>query len=420
MLLADTRAAVIPIPWVRILAIAFSQLVAWGTLYYAFAVVIGPMGAETGWTKPQMSGALSLGLAISGLSAYFVGRWIDARGGRGLMAAGALLGAVSLALWSRITDLWQLYAVWALIGIASAMTLYEAAFAVTARMIPGNYRRGITLITLLGGLASTVFIPLTHWLCENLSWRPALLVLALVELAICVTTALLVLPRASDQARAVASVTEPAERGMMLARVSRQPVFWLLVVSYLSYAFFYTSLLFNLLPMLESYGFAAAAAVGLYSLIGPSQVAGRLCVFVVDRLLPIAVAGLVGTLLPVAAMLVLMSIQPDSSLALLFPTLFGAGMGIKTLVQATAAPEFLGETSYGALQGMIMLPVLVAQAAAPFIAAYLWQATGGYGLLQSVLLMAAIVSALAFALAAWLSISGRYAAKDIADTSGTA
>jgi MFS family permease len=403
MLLTDAPAGVSPLPWLRITALAFSQLVAWGTLYYAFAVIIGPMGAETGWTKPEMNGALSVGLAVSGIVAYSVGRWIDKHGGRGLMAVGALLGALSLVLWSFITELWQLYAVWILIGIASAMTLYEAAFAVTARMIPGNYRRGITAITLLGGLASTVFIPLTHWLCQTLEWREALLVLAVIELAICATTAFLVLPSASDHGFRPQSLGESARRSMVLSRVAGHPVFWLLIVSYVAYAFFYTSLLFSLLPMVESYGFTAAAAIMLYSLIGPAQVAGRLFIFAVDRVVPTSIAGLAGTLLPVAAMAVLMSAAPGSPWAMLFPILFGAGMGIKTLVQATAAPEFLSEKEYGALQGIISLPALASQAAAPFIAAYLWQRTGNYDLLQSVLLGASILSALAFALAAWLS-----------------
>ena len=106
---------------------------------------------------------------------------------------------------------------------------------------------------------------------------------------------------------------------------------------------------------------------------------------------------------PIFAMIVLMSVNPESPWSFLFPVLFGAGMGIKTLVQATAAPEFLGEKEYGALQGIIMLPVLASQAAAPFVAAYLWQLGGGYGLLQSVLMAAAVVSALAFVLAAWLA-----------------
>lgn len=256
-------AAAQPVPWPRIIGLSASQLVAWGVLYYAFAVIVEPMGAETGWTKPQMHGAQSLGLLLSGLSAYAVGRHIDRTGGRGVMLLGSVLGAVAVVLWSQVTSLWQLYAVSALIGVASAMSLYEAAFAVAARLAPGNYRRAITVITLLGGLASTAFIPLTHWLVSQLGWRHALLVLALIEVAICAAI-LFVLLRESAVSRLP---TKADARPSVFPLVRRQPVFWLLLVSYVCFAFFYTSLLFNLLPLLGEYGISAAAAVGLYALI---------------------------------------------------------------------------------------------------------------------------------------------------------
>lgn len=85
-------------PWPRIVGLAVSQLVSWGVLYCAFAVIVEPMGAETGWTKAEMHGAQSLGLVISGLAAYAVGRQIDRRGGRSLMTAGAILGSLAVVL----------------------------------------------------------------------------------------------------------------------------------------------------------------------------------------------------------------------------------------------------------------------------------------------------------------------------------
>jgi hypothetical protein len=75
-------------------------------------------------------------------------------------------------------------------------------------------------------------------------------------------------------------------------------------------------------------------------------------------------------------------------------------MGIKTIVQATAAPEFLGRAGYGALQGALMFPVYLAQAVSPLLAAWIWQLHGNYDLLEIVLLLAAGVSAAAFVLAA--------------------
>ncbi|WP_373503628.1 MFS transporter [Aestuariivirga sp.] len=388
-----------PIPWPRIIGLSVSQLVAWGVLYYAFAVIVEPMGAETGWTKPQIHGAQSLGLLVSGLSAYTVGRHIDRAGGRGVMLMGALLGAVAVVLWSQVTSLWQLYVVSVLIGVASAMALYEAAFAVAARLAPGNYRRAITVITLLGGFASTAFIPLTHWLVGQLGWRDALLVLALIEVAVCAAIPLVMLGENADSRVQVKSGVRPS----VFRLVRRQPVFWLLLVSYVCFAFFYTSLLFNLLPLLGAYGMSAAAAVGLYALIGPSQVTGRLGMFAIDRFIPTGAAGVFATALPVLAMLVLVSVSPMSTWFLAFPILFGAGMGIKTIVQATAAPEFLRIQEYGALQGLLAMPAQIVQAASPFFAALLWQWSGGYEALEFVLLATATVSALSFGLAAWLS-----------------
>jgi MFS family permease len=393
-----------PVPWPRIIGLSVSQLVAWGVLYYAFAVIVEPMGAETGWTKPQMHGAQSLGLLFSGLSAYAIGRQIDRTGGRGVMLFGAVLGAVAVALWSQVTSLWQLYAVSILIGVASAMALYEAAFAVAARLAPGNYRRAITVITLLGGLASTAFIPLTHWLFGQLGWRDALLVLAVIEVAICAAIPLVMLRESAVRRAPNKTDTRPS----VFPMVRRQPVFWFLLVSYVCFAFFYSSLLFSLLPLLAEYGMSAAAAVGLYALIGPSQVTGRLGMFAIDRFIPTGAAGVFATALPVLAMLVLISVSPMSPWFLAFPILFGAGMGIKTIVQATAAPEFLRIEEYGALQGLLAMPAQIVQAASPFVAAVLWQWSGDYEVLEFVLLTTASVSALFFGLAAWLSHHREY------------
>ncbi|HZF33964.1 MAG TPA: hypothetical protein VE914_09200, partial [Candidatus Angelobacter sp.] len=111
----------------------------------------------------------------------------------------------------------------------------------------------------------------------------------------------------------------------------------------------------------------------------------------------------VATALPVAALVILGATAPDSLSVYVFAVAFGAGMGIKTIVQATAAPEFLGREGYGALQGSIMTPIYAAQAVSPFAAAMTWQFGGGYDPLERVLLLCAVVSAVAFALAAFLA-----------------
>src|SRR5206468_4593063 len=87
-------------PWTLVLALALAQLVAWGTLFYAFAIIMTPMGAELGWSKATMNGALSVGLGVTGIAAIGVGRWIDRHGGWMLITVGSLIGAALLILWS--------------------------------------------------------------------------------------------------------------------------------------------------------------------------------------------------------------------------------------------------------------------------------------------------------------------------------
>ena len=186
-------------------------------------------------------------------------------------------------------------------------------------------------------------------------------------------------------------------------------MFWLLALSFVSYAFLFTSLIFNLVPMLRESGYTTAEAVAAYACIGPAQLAGRVAVLTMERFISLTVAGMIGTLFPVFAMIILMTLEPHSPLVIVFAIAFGTGMGIKTIVQATAAPEFLGRAGYGALQGALMLPVYLAQAVSPFLAAWIWQLDGRYELLQVVLLLTAAISAAAFLLAARLR-PGRIAA----------
>jgi MFS family permease len=133
-----------------------------------------------GWSRTATNAALSLGLLISGLAAWPIGIWIDHGHGRKVATWGAVLGTAMLVLWSQAESLVTLFVAWIGLGVAMAATLYDPVFAIVTRRFPDSFRKRITLITLVGGFASTVFIPLTHGLVDALGWRQALLVLALL------------------------------------------------------------------------------------------------------------------------------------------------------------------------------------------------------------------------------------------------
>lgn len=397
----DARPATKRFPYPIVAALGVSQLVAWGSFYYVFVSLVEPMRDEFGWSRTQINGALSVALATTGLCAYTRGRWIDRYGGRTMMASAAVVGGALLVAWAQVSELWQLYLIASGIGVVSAMMLYDAAFAVVARMLGAEYRKAIIVITLFGGLASTVFVPLTEHLVISLGWRDALRWLAVIQLPFCAGMPYLIL-RGRETVEHEPHVPATAKTPVSIRPAISHPVFWLLALSFVSYAFLFTALIFNLVPMLRESGYTSAEAIAAYACIGPSQLAGRVAMLTLERFISLTIAGLIGTLFPVFAMIVLMTLQAHSSLVILFAISFGTGMGIKTIVQATAAPEFLGRAGYGALQGALMLPVYVAQAASPFLAAWIWEIDGEYALLQIVLVVMAALSAAAFVLAAKL------------------
>src|SRR5262249_57198815 len=93
---------------------------------------------------------------------------------------GPSFGALGLALMFYADHPAAYLAVWMLLGVATAATLYDPAFATLGRIFGLRARRPITMLTLAGGFASTVSWPVTHVLLEAIGWQGTYLVYAAV------------------------------------------------------------------------------------------------------------------------------------------------------------------------------------------------------------------------------------------------
>ncbi|WP_374302436.1 MFS transporter [Ferrovibrio sp.] len=385
--------------WPLVGALSFAQLVSWGSIYYAFSLFVVPMEADLGWSRTALNGALSLGLLTAGLVAYPVGKLIDSRGGRLLMSIGSLLASLLFVAWAYVEHVAAFYVIWFGLGVCMALTLYEPVFVVLTRLFPENYRFRITMLTLVGGFASTAFIPLTAWWIEALGWRDALLALAACNLLYCLPVhALMLRDKAGGAVATEASVVTGADSPMR--RALRHPVFWGLVVCFTFYYATFSALTFHFIPMFDERGFSLSLAVGVIAVIGPAQVAGRIILLLFGRKLTAATTGRIIVLMfPVSvALLVLFS---DSVVALFaFATIYGCANGIMTIVRGTAVPDLLWREGYGAISGALTLPANIAKALAPSIAAFVWAFFGNYGPVLWVVMAGALVSAAGFWFAA--------------------
>ncbi len=360
-------------------------ILTYGTTYYLLTVLAPPIVADTGWPLAWVVGGLSLGLLLSGLAAPSVGQRIERHGGRAVLPAACLVLAAGLLTMGLAEVLWLYLLAWVVIGLGMAGALYDAAFARLGRQYGLRARGLITLLTLFGGLASTACWPLSALLVDWLGWRGTCLAYAgtLTLLAIPVRLVLAPPPLYPPPSEASAASPSPGLR----CRLGRRG--WILVALGLCLALsatLTTVMAVHLVALLGARDVALAAAVAFGTLIGPSQVGGRIVEYVIGRRFHPLWTLQASTLLMAVGLGLLTLGWGWVALALV---LYGGGVGIKSIAAGTVPLALVGDRGYATIMGRLAAPSLELQALAPAgAAAYMeGRADGGGALLW---LMAAV------------------------------
>ena len=358
-----------------------AQTLAGASSYYLPALLAVPMARDLGVAPTTVFGAFSLAMLLAAAVGPAAGRAIDQRGGRPVLIASNLVFAAGLGGLALAQGPWTLFAAWLLIGAAMGAGLYEAGFATLVRLWGHGARGGITGITLIAGFASTVGWPLSAWLEAEFGWRVACGVWALLHLGLGVplnaslpkappmppSTA----PNVQAERESEGSTVPPTATATAadftdpppLAHPLRAGV--LLSFVFAATWFVSTAMASHLPAVLQLAGAGAAAAVAVGTLIGPAQVAGRLLeAGWLRRLHPLLSARLAALGHPVGVV-VLATVGPVAAPA--FAILHGLGNGIMTIAKGTLPLAIFGPRGYGQMQGLLMAPTRLAQAASPLV-----------------------------------------------------
>ena len=267
-------------PWRAVLVLGVTEILAWGAIFYPPVLTVPLIADERGWSMSFAMGGFSLALLTAGLVSPRVGRLIDRHGGHWVMPIGSLLGALGLALLVYVEHPAAYLAVWMLLGVATAATLYDPAFATLGRIFGLRARGPITALTLAGGFASTVSWPATHVLLETVGWQGTYVVYAAVLALIAAPLHAFALPR--TRADTVAQLDRPTSTPS-LALPPRGWPFLLVAAAFAAYAFVPSGLSAHLLAIFGRAGIDAATVVAIGALFGPAQVASRICELIFAR-----------------------------------------------------------------------------------------------------------------------------------------
>src|SRR6266478_1317255 len=380
-------------PWRAVLVLGVTEILAWGAIFYPPVLTVPLIAHERGWSMAFAMGGFSLALLTAGLVSPRVGSMIDRHGGHRVMSLGSLLAACGLALIVYADHPAAYVAVWLLLGIAIAATLYDPAFATLGRIFGAAARRPITALTLAGGFASTVSWPATHFLLEAVGWRGTYLVYAALLALVAAPLHAFALPR--TRAKPAARPDQEVQARSVVLPPTGWP-FLLVAAAFAAYAFVPSGLSAHLLAIFGRAGIDAGTVVAIGALFGPAQVAARICELMFARSIhPLYVARFaVAMLLTAFALLALFGLNVPAAAA--FAVMFGMANGLLTIARGALPLALFGAAGYGHLMGRIGGPYLVMQAIAPLVLAFVAERSSDPAVLAVVASFAAI-SFIAFA-----------------------
>ncbi|GLL03763.1 MFS transporter [Dactylosporangium matsuzakiense] len=378
--------------WRIVAALAVTQTVGYGTLYYAFAVLLQPMATTLHASTTTVTGALTASILAGAVMAVPVGRWLDRHGGRALMTVGSIAATGLLLAWSQVRTVAQLYAILIGVGLASAMVLYEPAFAVVVSWFdPARRAKALLAITIVAGFASAIFLPLTGALVTRYGWPHTLLILAALHGIVTVPLHVLVVRRAPRSTHA-ARHRSAADRAAVVRAALRDTRFWVLGVAFVAEGAAMTAMTVHLVGFLTSRGHPVTFAATVAGLLGVLSVTGRLVLTGAQRRIRITtVVAAIFTVQAVAA-LALLAAGGSRIGAVAGVVAFGLGFGISSLATPALLAGRYGTVAYATIAGTLTVPITLARAGAPLGAAALL-ATGGYTPVLTAIAIACLIAA---------------------------
>ncbi len=358
------------------------NFVVFGISVNTFTVYVKPIQADLGWSRGEISLAISLAAVAMGLGAPFIGRLIDRVGARLTMAAGAAVIGVCTILLSRAQSLPYFYALFILSGIGQG-----AATIIPVSMVISNWftaMRGKALgLAMTGtGLGAMVMVPVTTWIVANWGWRTSYAIMGCIILLMVPLNLLLIRTRPSDRGLQpdgglVASEEPASAQGLTVAEAVRTRTFWMIGAMMVLAGLVAMGVGVHLMPYLTDIGHTESRASLIIAVISGMTFLGKISLgFIADRwgVRP-AVALAFGLILSGIALLMGAGALP---VAVAFAIVYGLGIGAPLVVNPALTAECLGLKSFGGVFGILTLLNTGGVALGAVLTGFIYDAAGSY------------------------------------------
>ena len=376
-------------PGWRIVAVChIGVLVGFATVFiYSFSLMVKPLQHEFGWNREQIARAFSLAAISVAICSPFMGKLFDRFEPRKIIASFMLAFGVGLASLAWLTPhLSQFYATAVFIGVAGTGT-YQLGYArVVASWFERRLGGALSFVVAGSGVGSLFFPPLVQHLIATYGWRHTYLLLAALPLFVG-TPLTLIFARSlrANPARAAADPNAVVEsQGATWQEAIRTRSFWLLAFGVCCISLSENGALAHLAPMLSDRGLRLGEAALVVSIFGGSSLAGRLILgWLLDYLEGSHIATF--SLLAAGAGIFLLAHAGSFHSAAVAALIGGLGMGCELDLIPYMLKRYFGLRSFSTLYGLIYSVFAVAGATAPLLLGHVYDISGSYAAILSIL-----------------------------------
>jgi MFS family permease len=388
--------------WMLIAVLGVTTIISYGTTDYLFGVLVVPLTSTFHWTRASISGAYAASLVLAGVCGLPIGYAVDRWGARWLMTGGSALAMLVFLALSQVQTLWQFYLLWSGgVGLVMALTLYPVSFTVATNWFLRRRGTSLAILTLLGGLASPIFLPLSGLLVSHLGWQTALIVLGLMHVAIALPLHGVLLrccPEdlglSPDGDHFVPVSPSLPLAGTTLSQALRRSTFWTLTASLTLVTVGTTVIMVNQIAFLISRGYDAGLAATLSGMIGVASLTGRYLFNVLSEQITSQTLLGIGIVVQVVGVMVLLHASTIGWLVV-YVVLYGAAYGAISPLGASIMADHFGRRAYGSITAVQAIAITLSSGGGVFGAGWLYDKLGSYtmafGLCATAFGLAAVV-----------------------------
>ncbi len=397
--------------WVVAAAFLVIGIITYGSVF-SFGVFFKSIESEFGLTRVVTSGVFSAKMALSSIFSIIGGWVLDRHGPRIVALLIGLFTGLSLLLTSQANASWQLFITYSLLLSIGTGAIYIVTMATVSRWF--DKKRGLALgIAGSGaGLGTVLIAPFATYLISSFGWRMAYIIIGLIAWLIVIPSSRLLkkdpyeigaLPDGKTSGSAKTGIEESNKEGsteltgFSLKQASRTSNFWLFGPIWLLYSFCYLFVLTHIVPHVTDIGISAMEAAAVLSLIGGSNIAGRLLMGRVSDSTGRKTIAITCALLVAGAMIWLIWSQ-DLWMLYLFGVVFGFSIGgLDPSVTALVGDTF-GLRNIGIIMGTLNVAWGIGSAIGPAMGGLVFDVNNNYTIAFLAGALAMLTAALLIAL----------------------